>query len=228
MSDPTIECGQVATVFGSSLFTALALFLAILVAVVRWKDVFRSDLRKRQLEELATVRRQLHDVWLQFYYLPFTRGVMETSSWNFDDLREHAPDEWEGYMLYSTCSRSLFRKLQSPNYFLFPRWLDTKEVASLKSAMSDFAPFTLLSSTVLVTTENCAFLATENCALDVAGTVPVGEANGDGTARDARLGDQDAIEALSRAGDVEGGVVAALRREPANDPLLDRVGATGP
>ena len=28
--------------------------------------------------------------------------------------------QWEGYMRYSACSRSLFYKLQSPNYFLFP------------------------------------------------------------------------------------------------------------
>ena len=50
-------------------------------------------------------------------------------------------------MRYSSCSRSLFYKFQSPNYFLFPRWLDAKRVATLKSVMSPFAPFTLISST---------------------------------------------------------------------------------
>ena len=40
----------------------IAILLAICVAIIRWKDVFRSDLRKRQLEELVTIRRELHDV----------------------------------------------------------------------------------------------------------------------------------------------------------------------
>ena len=104
-------------------------------------------MRKRQLEELATVRRELHDVWVQLYYLPNTRRMMELWTWNFDDLREQAHDQWEGYMRYSTCSRSLYYKLQSPNYFLFPPWLDGKQVDALTSAMSAFAPFTLMSST---------------------------------------------------------------------------------
>ena len=125
----------------------IAILLAICVAIIRWKDVFRSDLRKRQLEELVTIRRELHDVWAELYYLAFTRNMMETGNWNFDDLRDQAPDQWEGYKRYSSCSRSLFYKFQSPNYFLFPRWLDAKRVAALKSAMSPFAPFTLLSST---------------------------------------------------------------------------------
>ena len=142
-----IEFAQLLAGIGNFVLAAIALLLAVCVAVIRWKDVFRSDLRKRQLEELATVRRELHDVWLEFYYLPYTRDMMNTSNWNFDDLRDQAPDQWEGYKRYSACSRSLFFKLQSPNYFLFPRWLDAKRVAALKSTMSPFAPFTLMSST---------------------------------------------------------------------------------
>ena len=131
----------------TSFSRGLPSFLALCVFAVRWKDVFRSDLRKRQLDELTTVRRDLHNVWVELYYLPFTRQMMETSHWNFDDLRVQAPDQWEGYTRYSACSRSLFYKLQSPNYFLFPRWLDAQRVTTFKSTMSTFAPFTLMSST---------------------------------------------------------------------------------
>ena len=145
--DPMIERPRSAADIGGLLVAAFALLLAVGVAVIRWKDLFRSDLRKRQLEELATVRRQLHDIWVEFYYLTSTRDMMDISRWNLDDLRNDAPGQWKGYMRYSACSRSLFYKLQSPNYFLFPRWLDTKQVAALKSAMSPFAPFTLISST---------------------------------------------------------------------------------
>ena len=146
MPDSTFEFVQPASI-GNLVLVTIALLVAICVAIIRWKDVFRSTLRKRQFEELATVRRELHDVWVQFYYLPHTRDMMEINSWNFHDLRDQAQDEWEGYMRYSSCSRSLFHKFQSPNYFLFPRWLDAKRVAALKSAMSPFAPFTLMSST---------------------------------------------------------------------------------
>lgn len=45
---------------------------------------------------------------------------------------------------------------------------------------------------------------------------------------DARMGDEDAAEALSGAGCVEGGAVPALRGEPPNDPRLGRVGRAGP
>ena len=147
MPDSTIEYVRLLADIGSSAFAALAFLLALGVAVIRWRDVFRSDLRKRQLEELAAVRRHLHDIWFEFGYLPVIRGMLEANEWNLDDLRDNAPDEWKGYRRYSDCSRDLFYKLQYPNYFLFPPWLDAQRVATLKSAMFKFAPFTLLSST---------------------------------------------------------------------------------
>ena len=147
MADSTIEYVRLFADIGSSLSAALALLLAVCVAVIRWKDVFRSDLRKRQLEELATIRQELHDIWFELCSLPAIRGMLETNKWNLDDLRDKAPDQWEGYRRYSHCSRNLFYKLQYPSYFLFPPWLDTQRVATLKSTMSTFAPFTLMSST---------------------------------------------------------------------------------
>ena len=158
MPNSTIECVRLLADIGSSVIAALALLLAVCVAVIRWKDIFRSDLRKRQLEELATVRQQLHDVWFELCYLPATRDMMEISNWNFDDLRDQAPDQWEGYRRYSDFSRSLFSKLQYPSYFLFPPWLDAKRVAALKSAMSTFAPFTLMSSTTPEDAIRCQYL----------------------------------------------------------------------
>ena len=40
---------------------------------------------------------------------------------------------------------------------------------------------------LLVTSANCSFVTSNSCAPDVAVTVPAGEANGEGAARDARL-----------------------------------------
>jgi hypothetical protein len=147
MPDSTIECVRLFAEIASYASAPLALFLAVGVAVIRWRDVFRSDLRKRQLEELATVRQQLHDIWFELGCLPDTRRTMEIHEWNLDDLRDKAPEEWAGYKRYSSCSRRVFYKLQYPSYFLFPSWLDTTRVATLKSTMSKFVPFTLMSST---------------------------------------------------------------------------------
>ena len=147
MPDSTIEYVRLLADIGSSVSAALALLLAVCVVVIRWKDVFRSDLRKRQLKELATIRQELHDIWFELCYLPATRDTLEINKWNLDDLRDKAPDQWEAYRRYSDYSRNLFYKLQYPSYFLFPPWLDAKRVATLKSAMSTFVPFTLMSST---------------------------------------------------------------------------------
>ena len=147
MADSTIECIRLYADIASSLSAPVALLLAFCVAVIRWREVFRSDLRKRQLEELATIRQELHDIWFELCSLPAIRGMLETNKWNLDDLRDKAPDQWEGYRRYSNCSRNLFYKLQYPSYFLFPPWLDRQRVATLKSTMSTFAPFTLMSST---------------------------------------------------------------------------------
>ena len=143
MPDSTIEYVRLAADIAPSVLAALA----VVVAIIRRKDVFRSDLRKRQLEELATVRQELHNIWFEIGYLPAIRQMLEINQWNLADLRDKAPDDWEGYRRYSDCSRKVFYKFQYASYFLFPRWLDAQRVTTLKSAMSTFAPFTLLSST---------------------------------------------------------------------------------
>ena len=56
---------------------------------------------------------------------------------------------------------------------------------------------------------------------DVARAQPAGFANRDGAPPDARMGDEDVVEALSGSGGQQGRVVEALRRQPTDDPPLD-------
>ncbi|MXW72440.1 MAG: hypothetical protein F4X58_10275 [Chloroflexi bacterium] len=147
MPDLTIEHVRLVRDITSSVLALFALIVAVYVAKIRWNDVFRSDLRKRELEELATVRQELHNVWFEIGYLPAIRQMLEINQWNLDDLRAKAPDDWEGYRRYSDSSRKLFYRFQYRSYFLFPPWLDPQRVATLKSTMSTFVPFTLMSST---------------------------------------------------------------------------------
>ena len=83
MPDFTFESIQSLASIGNIVLAMIAILVAICVVTIRWKDIFRSDLRKRQLEELVSIRRELHDVWAELHYLPATRDMMENSSWNF-------------------------------------------------------------------------------------------------------------------------------------------------
>ena len=68
---------------------------------------------------------------------------------------------------------------------------------------------------VLLTTVNFRFLSTESCALRIGGGLfpmhPAGLASREEASRDARMGDENAVEALPGPGRLEGGVVQAIR-----------------
>lgn len=84
---------------------------------------------------------------------------------------------------------------------------------------------------VLPTTVSIRFLSTENVRVKpVSGRFvahDAGLASVCGAASDARMGDEDTVEALPGPGDVEGGDVEAVRVERADDPPLDCRGAAG-
>ena len=130
--------------FGFGLVTVL---LTIYAATFRRKEIFRSELDKRQLEELTVIRQQLQELFFEFYFLPSIRSAMELMKWSIDDMKSQSPDDWDKYNRYSTSSLSLFYKFQSPDYFLFPKWLDRAAIEDFHQSMRRFAPFTLISST---------------------------------------------------------------------------------
>ena len=141
------EIAQFLAHVGQFLFGLVTVLLMAYAAIFRRKEVFRSELQKRQIEELAVIRRQLHEVWFEFFYLPSIRSLMELNNWSFNDLRVHALDEWEKYDRYAKRSLDLFYKFKDPDYYLFPYWLDRDEIDKFCKSMQKFAPFTLLSST---------------------------------------------------------------------------------
>ena len=133
--------------FGQFLFGFVAAGLAVYTATVRWKDVFRSELQRRQFDELVSIRHKLHEVFFDFYYLPSIRSTMELMKWNIDELKSRSPDDWDQYKRYNQNSIDLFYKFQSPDYFLFPKWLDISVIQKFSETMKKVAPFTILSST---------------------------------------------------------------------------------
>ncbi len=91
----------------------------------------------------------------------------------------------------------------------------------------------LLAERMLVATVNFPFVATENrtlCWLAVAGlrSTLLSKPTARRQVADARMGDEDAAEALSGTGRLEGGVGEALRGESPDAPRVDRVEPVGP
>lgn len=132
---------------GSFLFGFAATALALYAAIFRRTEIFRSELQRRQFDELALVRQQLQNIFFDFYYLPFILSSMKTMSWNLDDLKIQSREDWDQYKQYKNNSLSLYYKFQSPDYFLFPKWVNREPIERFLEAMEGFAPFTLESST---------------------------------------------------------------------------------
>lgn len=82
---------------------------------------------------------------------------METTKWNLDELRQNAPAYWDQYNRYRQNSLDLFYKFQSPQYYLFPDWLDAKLTQDLAKRMECFAPFSLVTSTDLSQAEQAEY-----------------------------------------------------------------------
>jgi hypothetical protein len=138
-ADFLAKCGQF--LFG---FSTLA--LALWAAIFKRKELFRTELVKKQLDELGKVRTALQSIFFDFYYIPSTEEMMRTMGWNLDALKEHAPESWEQYQRYKNTSLELFYKFSDSNYYLFPEWIDKEKRESFSEAMKAFAPFTLVAT----------------------------------------------------------------------------------
>lgn len=132
---------------GQFLLGLVTVFLALYAAIFRRREIFRSELQKRQFEELAVIRKQLHEIWFEFSYLPFIRSTMKTMNWNLDQLRDNSSDDWNQVKRYHATSLSLFYKFQSSDYFLVPEWMDKQKGREFYHTMEQYVPFTLFSST---------------------------------------------------------------------------------
>ena len=103
----------------------------------------------------------------------------------------------------------------------------------LRNRLRRLRSSTAAQSGVLVATVNFPFVATENrtlCWLAVAGlrSTLLSKPTARRQVADARMGDEDAAEALSGTGRLEGGVGEALRGESPDAPRVDRVEPVGP
>jgi hypothetical protein len=131
---------------GQFLLGICTLALAILVATVKRKELFRSELDKKRLEELGRVRTMLQTLFFDFYYIPSITGNMSVMGWNLLDLKEKDVDSWDQYQRYKSTGLELFYKFSDSDYYLFPDWINVEKRKQFAVSMRAFAPFTLMST----------------------------------------------------------------------------------
>ena len=131
---------------GQFAFGLAAMLLAMYAAYYKRVELFRTELQKRQFDEVASIRGKLHEIFFDAGYLPLIKGSMEVMSWNFDDLKREDPDSWQQYQRYKANSVDVFYKVGNPKYYLWPRWIDRRRLQGFSSKMENFAPFTLVST----------------------------------------------------------------------------------
>ncbi len=132
---------------GQFLFGLCTLALAVWAATIKRKEFFRSELTKKQLEELGKVRADLQSIFFDFYYIPSIAQMMQTMGWNINALKERDAESWALYQRYQKTSFDLFYKFSDSNYYLFPNWIVRDRRNQFVAAMKSFAPFTLDATT---------------------------------------------------------------------------------
>lgn len=142
---------------GQFFFGFCTLSLGVWAAVFKRRDLFRTELSKRQLDELGQIRTALQSLFFDLYYIPMTADTMRTMGWNIDVLKENDPESWEQYERYKRTSLDLYYKFSDANYYLVPDWVDEKRRTQFAECMTAFAPFTLHSTTSRTTEERHAY-----------------------------------------------------------------------
>lgn len=142
---------------GQFLFGLFALAISLWAVIFKRKDLFRTELIKKQLNEVGNVRASLQSMFFDLYYIPITEQTMRVMGWNLDDLKEHDPESWEQYCRYKNTSLDIFYKFSDNNYYLFPEWVERERRQRFANAMNVFAPFTLVATASKSSSEREAY-----------------------------------------------------------------------
>ena len=126
-------------------FGFAAMFLGFYTLVYRRNEVFRNSLHNKQVDELDHIRRTLHDVWVTVHQAKIMASLFKTTGMGLDDIREHMHEQWSHCKQYTLKSKELLYKISTPDYYLFPDWLDPKAFTDFYEDVNRFAPFTVSS-----------------------------------------------------------------------------------
>jgi hypothetical protein len=117
--------------------------LAPLVVFTKQRDLFRSELAKRQIAELVQIRSDLEAIFADVSYVASIKDTLLTTGRSQEQWRLSNPEAYEQYQRYKKTSLDLFYKFTDPGYYLFPPWLDRGKIEEFGKVMLHWAPFTI-------------------------------------------------------------------------------------
>ncbi len=143
------EIKDIASILGSAgqfLFGSIAVTISILALRSKRKDIFKTELSKAQFSEMGKIREQLSEIFFDVYYVKEFKSDLDALSYSLDDMKEKMPEQWQQYQNYKTKSLDVFYKLGTPDYYLFPEWIDSKTLSEHYKTMLKFAPFSIIAT----------------------------------------------------------------------------------
>lgn len=131
---------------GQFILGIFALSLSILALIFKRKDVFKTELAKAQLEELGRIRKILSEIFFDVGYVAGFKRQNEVMEWSLEDFKKNLPQKWEQLEKYKRNSLDLFYIFMTPDYYLFPSWVDKSEIKEHYKLMQTMAPFTVFAT----------------------------------------------------------------------------------
>jgi len=144
--DSIMRYADILAKFGQFATGLCMLGLSIFAICMKRRDLFRSELTKRRIDELALVRSSLQSIFYDIHFVAASSGMLLTMKWNIDEWKTHDLDGWEQYQRYKKTSTELFYKLTDRNYYLFPDWIDKTKISAFAVKMKEWAPFTIMAT----------------------------------------------------------------------------------
>lgn len=141
--DLAIKISELLGGIGQFVFGLVAVVLSVIALVMKRADIFSSELAKKQLSEMGSIRTKLSEVFFDIYYVSQFKSQLEIMDWSLEDFRRECPEQWAQFARYQENSLDLFYKFMTPDYYLFPKWVSSEKVIAHHERMKEFAPFTI-------------------------------------------------------------------------------------
>jgi len=144
--DLALQISELLGGIGQFIFGLIAVVLSVVALVMKRADIFKSELAKKQLSEMGSIRTKLSEIFFDIYYVSQFKGQLEVMEWSLEDFRRECPEQWAQFSRYQENSLDLFYKFMTPDYYLFPKWVSREKVIAHHKKMTKFAPFTVYAT----------------------------------------------------------------------------------
>lgn len=144
--DLALQISELLGGIGQFIFGLVAVSLSVIALVMKQADIFKSELAKKQISEMGSIRTKLSEIFFDIYYVSQFKGQLDTMGWSLEDFRRECPEQWAQFSRYQENSLDLFYKFMTPDYYLFPKWVSREKVIEHHEKMKLFAPFTIYAT----------------------------------------------------------------------------------